>query len=64
MRQRLTEPPREVAPGETVACSLVLPPRAPGRYILEIDCVAARVTWFAQIGSTPARLPVDVVAPV
>jgi hypothetical protein len=63
-RQRLTEPPREIAPGETVACRLVLPPRAPGRYILEIDCVAARVTWFAQIGSAPARLPVNVAAPV
>jgi SAM-dependent methyltransferase len=58
VRQRLTDPPREIAPGETVTCRLVLPPRAPGRYILEIDCVAARVTWFAQIGSAPARLPV------
>jgi hypothetical protein len=63
IRQRLTEPPRAIAPGETVACRLVLPPRAPGRYVLEIDCVAARVTWFAQIGSAPARLPVNVVAP-
>ena len=62
VRQRLTEPPREIAPGETAACRLVLPPLAPGRYILEIDCVAARVTWFAQIGSAPARLPVNVVA--
>ena len=54
----LTDPPREIAPGETVACRLTLPPLARGRYHLEIDCVAAGVTWFAQRGSTTVALDV------
>ena len=62
VRQRLADPPREISPGETVTCRLALPPRPAGRYILEVDCVASKVTWFAQVGSTPARVAVDVVA--
>ena len=61
-RQRLTDPAREIAPGETVACRVRVPPQPAGRYILELDCVAARVTWFSQMGSQPVRIPVDVVA--
>jgi len=61
--ERLTEPPREIAPGETVTVRIVLPPQTAGKYLIEIDCVAARVTWFAQAGSQPAQLAVDVVAP-
>jgi SAM-dependent methyltransferase len=49
-----------VAPGETVRVSLTLPPRPPGRYVVELDCVAAQVSWFAPLGSRPARLPIDV----
>jgi SAM-dependent methyltransferase len=60
--ERLTEPPREIAPGESVTVRITLPPQAAGKYVIEIDCVAARVTWFAQAGSQPARLAVDVVA--
>ena len=52
----LTDPPREIAPGETVRCRLTLPSVAPGRYRLELDCVAAHVTWFAQAGSRPATV--------
>lgn len=52
--QPLTEPPRAIAPGETVRCRVLLPPLAPGRYRLELDCVASRVTWFAQSGSRTA----------
>lgn len=59
-RQRLTEPPREIAPGETVACRVELPPQRAGRYILELDCVASKVSWFAQVGSPPLRLPIEV----
>lgn len=61
--ERLTDPPREIAPGETVTVRISLPPQPAGKYLLEIDCVAARVTWFAQAGSQPAQLAVDVVAP-
>jgi hypothetical protein len=60
LRQPLTDPSREIAPGEEVACTLTLSPQAAGRYIVELDCVAARVIWFSQVGSPPARLVVDV----
>jgi len=52
----LTAPAREIAPGETVHCRITLPPLAPGRYRLELDCVAAQVTWFAQAGSKTVAL--------
>jgi len=58
--ERLTEPPREIAPGETVRVRMTLPPQPAGRYKLEIDCVAARVAWFAQLGSRPAQLALEV----
>lgn len=59
--QRLTDPPREIAPGETINVRMSLPPQPAGRYLLEIDCVAAGVSWFAQLGSQPAQLAVEVV---
>jgi hypothetical protein len=37
-----------------------LPPQPAGRYSLEIDCVAAGVAWFAQLGSRPAQLVLEV----
>jgi hypothetical protein len=37
-----------------------LPALAPGRYVLELDCVAADVTWFAQVGGEPRRIAVEV----
>ncbi|MEA2345496.1 MAG: hypothetical protein QOF63_3665 [Thermoanaerobaculia bacterium] len=58
--ERLTEPPREIAPGETVRVRMSLPPQPAGRYTLEIDCVAAGVAWFAQLGSCPAQLALEV----
>jgi SAM-dependent methyltransferase len=59
--ERLTEPPREIAPGETVRVRMSLPPQTVGSYTLEIDCVAAGVAWFAQLGSRPAQLALEVV---
>jgi hypothetical protein len=59
--ERLTEPPREIAPGETVRVRMSLPPQPAGRYTLEIDCVAAGVAWCAQLGSRPAQLALEVV---
>jgi SAM-dependent methyltransferase len=59
--ERLTEPPREIAPGETVRVRMSLPAQSAGRYTLEIDCVAAGVAWFAQLGSRPAQLRLEVV---
>jgi hypothetical protein len=52
---------QEVAPGEIVSLEIDLPALSRGRYVLEIDCVADRVGWFAQLGSRPARLDVAVV---
>jgi len=60
--QPLTVPAREIAPGEMVACRLVLPPQPAGRYILELDCVASKVAWFSQVGSQPVRIPIDIAA--
>jgi hypothetical protein len=60
--QPLTVPAREIEPGETVACRLSLPMQPAGRYILELDCVASKVTWFSQVGSQPVRIPIDVAA--
>jgi len=55
----LTSPPREVLPGESIACALPLPAQPAGRYRLEIDCVASRVAWFAQLGSRVVSMDVD-----
>ena len=60
---RLTDPPREIRPGEAVPVRLILSPQPVGRYIVELDCVASRVTWFAQVGSPTVRLTLDVVGP-
>ncbi|MBV8519174.1 MAG: methyltransferase domain-containing protein [Acidobacteria bacterium] len=51
---------RELAPGEKVIVDGELPPLDAGVYELEFDCVAAGVAWFAQVGSAPARVRVDV----
>jgi len=58
--QPLTSPPREVAPGEAVSLRVALPSLKPGRYRVEFDCVAERVTWFAQAGSRTATVTVTV----
>jgi hypothetical protein len=39
---------------------LVAAPRKPGDYLLELDMVQESVSWFAQQGSKPVRLPVTV----
>lgn len=60
-RAPLSTPPREIAPGERVSVQLTLGPPPAGKYRLELDCVAARVTWFAQAGSRLVALNVEVV---
>jgi hypothetical protein len=59
-RVPLGRPPRMIAPNEAVACRLTIPGLSPGRYRVEIDCVAERVTWFAQAGSAPAVVSVEI----
>jgi SAM-dependent methyltransferase len=50
----------EVSPAEIVTLTITLPGLSAGRYTLEIDCVADRVGWFAQLGSRPARVDIQV----
>lgn len=52
--------PRPLAPGEEVTFDFTLPPLQAGRWVVELDCVAEKVAWFAQVGSTPTRLEIDV----
>lgn len=54
------DPPREVPPGDSVALRLTLPPQSPGEYIVELDCVASQVSWFAPLGSRPVRVSFSV----
>ena len=57
---RLTEPPRPIAPGETLTIEIELPPLPPGSYELEFDCVAQKIAWFTQVGSKTARVRLTV----
>ena len=50
--------PRALEPGEETTVEMSLPPLSSGRYVIELDCVAENVAWFAQVGSTPARIEV------
>jgi SAM-dependent methyltransferase len=59
-RQPLTESPREIEPGGSATVQISLPPHPPGRYLVELDCVARGVIWFAQCGSKPATVQVEV----
>jgi SAM-dependent methyltransferase len=52
---------RALAPGEETTVAFDLPPLDAGRYVIELDCVANKVAWFAQTGSTPARIAVEVI---
>lgn len=57
---RLSEPPRPIEPGETVAIEFALPPLPAGSFEIEFDCVAEKVCWFAQVGSPTRKLPIEV----
>jgi hypothetical protein len=59
---QLSDSAREIQPGETVTLRTELPLLTPGTYVVEFDCVALDVTWFAQQGSRPALLSVTVPA--
>jgi hypothetical protein len=61
-RQSLGDASCRIAPGESVQARIALPSLPAGRYRIELDCVAEGVTWFAQVGSQPAMLRVDVHA--
>ncbi len=51
-----------VRPGEcTTIIAEAKAPSAPGAYLFEWDFVCESETWFAQNGSLPHRVAVDVV---
>jgi SAM-dependent methyltransferase len=54
--ERLSQ--ESVPPGETVELRFDLPPLA-GECILEFDCVANRICWFAEAGSRSIRVAVN-----
>ena len=60
-RASLNAPPRAIPPGETIHCRLSLPPQPAGPFLIELDCVAAAVAWFAPLGSRAVRVPIDVL---
>ncbi|MGZ5433516.1 MAG: class I SAM-dependent methyltransferase, partial [Thermoanaerobaculia bacterium] len=52
--------PFALDPGQETSFDAIFPPLDAGRWILELDCVAEKVAWFAQTGSTPTRITVEV----
>jgi SAM-dependent methyltransferase len=56
----LKPPDEEVAPEETMKLDVTLAPLPPGKYVIEVDCVADRVGWFGQLGSRTATVRLDV----
>lgn len=58
LRTKLMQP---VAPGEKIACDLVIEsPPALGTYTLHIDLVAEQIAWFSDYGQPTLDLPITV----
>jgi hypothetical protein len=54
---------RDVAPGEEIRIEGEIPSMAaPGRYVLRFDLVAGGVSWFADRGTVPYPVPIEVTA--
>jgi 2-polyprenyl-3-methyl-5-hydroxy-6-metoxy-1,4-benzoquinol methylase len=60
VRQRLADPPADIPPGNVTTVSVPIRLTELGRYIIEFDCVSDRIIWFAQCGSIPSRVTVEV----
>lgn len=58
--EALSNPARDIEPGEAVSLRFELPPLDAGSYRLEFDCVADRVTWFNQVGSPSVKREIEV----
>jgi 2-polyprenyl-3-methyl-5-hydroxy-6-metoxy-1,4-benzoquinol methylase len=50
----------EIAPNQHVTVDSEIPPISAGDYVVEFDCVANGITWFAQTGSVTTRIPIRV----
>jgi len=56
--------PYDLEPGDTAGVQLkITAPEAPGQYMLELDVVQERVTWFGDKGSERLKWDVIVVPP-
>ena len=54
----------DVSPGQTARfAARIAPPPVPGDYVLSIDLVSERVTWFAAQGQKPVTLSIRVRPP-
>jgi hypothetical protein len=54
----------DVFPGQQYRFVVSIPPpRTRGRYTLELGLVSERVTWFADVGTPPVKLAVEVREP-
>lgn len=61
-RARVSEASGSIAPGAEHSTTVTLPLLPPGRYSVEIDCVASDVIWFAQKGSRPVTVSFEVAS--
>lgn len=53
--------PRAIAPGQTIDLNVeCIAPEKPGTYVLRIDLVAQHVCWFAERGSKPLVVSLNV----
>lgn len=52
---------RAIQSGESVQLDIRIPAPARGTYVLECDLLSEAVGWFAQFGSDPVRLKIDVI---
>jgi 2-polyprenyl-3-methyl-5-hydroxy-6-metoxy-1,4-benzoquinol methylase len=52
-------PGEGLRPGEVSTLDFSIPSPSPGNYVLEFDCVAQNVAWFATSGSATKRLAVE-----
>ena len=60
-RAPLGSPPRPVGPGESIDARLSIGPLGAGRHRIELDLVADNVAWFAQAGSRPVDMTIEVL---
>jgi SAM-dependent methyltransferase len=56
----LTDQHREIEPRALVRRRVLLPAQRSGRDVVEFDCVAAGIAWFAPLGSKAFRLAIEV----
>ena len=50
------ELPSAPQPNESIELDVELPPVEPGRYVVELDCVAREIAWFSRLKSKPPRI--------